>query len=289
MNNPLILNGKRVAKTIRSELAEQVSNLKSSGINPRLGIILVGNHPPSLLYVTSKEKACTEVGIDVKTFHLPESASKEQVAEIIHQLNEDRTFHAQILQLPLPSHLPSEELIGMISPFKDVDGLTPVNLGRLVAGRPLYVPATPLGIVELLVRYSIPISGRRIVIVGRGELVGKPLANLLLLHGTRGDATVTICHSKTTNLAHFTKEAEVLVVAAGRPSLITGDMVSEGVVVVDAGINRSEHGVVGDVDFNSVASKAQAITPVPGGVGPMTVAMLLKNTVLATKKNASLL
>lgn len=273
-----------MAKAIRGELAEEVRNLKSSGINPRLGIILVGNHPPSLLYVTSKEKACAELGIDVKTFHLPESVSQEQVAEIIYRINEDTTFHGQILQLPLPAHLQSDALIAMINPLKDVDGLTPTNLGRLIVGRPLYVPATPLGIVELLMRYSIPVSGRRVVIVGRGELVGKPLLNLLLLRGERGDATVTVVHSKTQELAHFTKDAEILIVAAGSPGLIKSDMVNEDVVIVDAGINRTETGILGDVDFNNVAPRVRAITPVPGGVGPMTVAMLLNNTVLAAKK-----
>jgi methylenetetrahydrofolate dehydrogenase (NADP+)/methenyltetrahydrofolate cyclohydrolase len=217
---------------------------------------------------------------------LPATAQADEVSDIIVRLNNDRRCHGIILQLPLPRHLPGEALIEMIDPEKDVDGLTPTNLGRLMAGRPGFVPATPAGIVELLVRYSIPIAGRRVVIVGRGELVGKPLANLLLLRGERGDATVTVCHTQTKDLSRFCLDAEILIVAAGRPGLITGAMVSSGVVVIDAGINRTENGIVGDVDFESVAAKARAISPVPGGVGPMTVAMLLANTVQAAKRNS---
>ncbi|MGQ9708619.1 MAG: bifunctional 5,10-methylenetetrahydrofolate dehydrogenase/5,10-methenyltetrahydrofolate cyclohydrolase [bacterium] len=288
MANPLILNGKSVAKKVRAELSEQIAELKSAGVNPRLGIILVGNHPPSLIYVANKERACAEIGIEVETIRLPDTTSRDEIENVINRLNLDQRFHGMILQLPLPEHLNSDALIEMISPDKDVDGLTPTSLGRLVTGRPGFIPATPAGIVELLVRYSIPISGRRIVIVGRGELVGKPLANLLLLRGERGDATVTVCHTRTHDLARFCQGAEILIVAAGRPGLITGKMVSEGVVVIDAGINRTENGIVGDVDFDSVAERAQAITPVPGGVGPMTVAMLLANTVMAARKSSGL-
>lgn len=275
-----------MAQAVRAELRREVAELKSKGVQPKLGIILVGNHPPSLIYVKSKEKAGTQTGIEVETVRLPATAQTDEVSDIIVRLNNDRRCHGIILQLPLPRHLPGEALIEMIDPERDVDGLTPTNLGRLMAGRPGFVPATPAGIVELLFRYSIPIAGRRVVIVGRGELVGKPLANLLLLRGERGDATVTVCHTQTKDLSRFCLDAEILIVAAGRPGLITGAMVSSGVVVIDAGINRTENGIVGDVDFESVAAKARAISPVPGGVGPMTVAMLLANTVQAAKRNS---
>lgn len=284
MNKPLILDGKKTAQTIQEELNRDVAELKGKGINPKLVIILVGKNPASLIYVNSKEKACRKIGIEVETVRLPESASVDEVADAIVKSNGDKAVHGIVLQLPLPSHLNEFSFIELIEPEKDVDGLTPVNLGRLVAGKSKFVPATPAGIVELLVRNSIPISGRRVVIVGRGELVGKPLANLLLLRGERGDATVTVCHSKTPDLAMFCREAEILIVATGKPGLVTGDMVTEGVVVVDAGINRTENGIVGDVEFDSVAVKAGAITPVPGGVGPMTVAMLLFNVVKAAKR-----
>ncbi len=287
MNRPVILDGRRVAKVIREELSQKVVELRKRGIYPKLEIILVGNYPPSLIYVSSKEKACREIGVAVETVRLNADVGEEEVVEAIVGGNEDKTVHGIILQLPLPAHLNQSRLLELISPDKDVDGLTPVNLGRLMAGKPKFVPATPSGIVELLVRYSVPIAGRRVVIVGRGELVGKPLANLLLLRGERGDATVTVCHSKTTDLTEVVKGAEILIVAAGKPGLITGEMVREGAVVVDAGINRTEKGIVGDVDFESVSVKTQAITPVPGGVGPMTVAMLLFNLIMAAKNAQS--
>lgn len=283
MNKPLILDGKKTAQAIQEELTQDVRDLKERGVTPKLLIILVGNNPASVIYVNNKERACRKIGVEVETVRLPENAKANQVAEAIVKANEDKNVHGIILQLPLPSHLNEFSLVELIKPEKDVDGLTAVNLGRLMLGKPNFVPATPRGIVELLLRNSIPIARRRVVIVGRGELVGKPLANLLLLRGERGDATVTVCHSKTEDLAMFCQKAEILIVAAGRPGLITGDMVSDGVVVIDAGINRTEKGIVGDVEFDSVAVKAEAITPVPGGVGPMTVAMLLSNVIKAAK------
>ncbi|MEO0070670.1 MAG: bifunctional 5,10-methylenetetrahydrofolate dehydrogenase/5,10-methenyltetrahydrofolate cyclohydrolase [candidate division WOR-3 bacterium] len=285
MNKPLILDGKKTAQAIQEELTRDLRDLKERGVTPKLLIILVGNNPASVIYVNNKERACRKIGVEVETVRLSENAKANEVADTIVKANEDKNVHGIILQLPLPSHLNEFSLVELIKPEKDVDGLTSVNLGRLMLGKPNFVPATPRGIVELLVRNSIPIARRRVVIVGRGELVGKPLANLLLLHGERGDATVTVCHSKTEDLGMICQEAEILIVAAGRPGLITGDMVSDGVVVVDAGINRTEKGIVGDVEFDSVAVKAQAITPVPGGVGPMTVAMLLANVIKAAKSS----
>lgn len=285
MGNPIILDGKKIATLIKKELQQKVVALKSKGLIPRLAIILIGENPPSLVYVKNKETACRKVGIEVETIRLSANVSEQDVVDILMRCNDDKYVHGIILQMPVPSHLNPDLLLELIDPDKDVDGLTPINLGRLVMGKPNFVPATPAGIVELLKRYFIPTSGRRVVIVGRGELVGKPLANLLLLHGGQGDATVTVCHSKTSDLGAVCRNAEILVAAAGKPGLITGEMVSDGVVVIDAGITRTETGIVGDVDFNSVAPKSRAITPVPGGVGPMTVAMLLANTVQATTKN----
>ncbi len=284
MQETLILDGKKVARAIRNELSKKVADLKSKGVFPKLTIVLVGNDPPSLIYVANKEKACQQIGVEVEKFHLAADVSREMVKEAICRCNDDKGVHGIILQLPLPGHLDADELIETINPEKDVDGLTAANLGRLLQGRPRYIPATPAGIIELLGRYSITTAGRHVVIVGRGELVGKPLANLLLFKGERGDATVTVCHSKTPNLAAICRSAEILIVAAGKPGLINDSMVNMETVVVDAGINRTENGIVGDVDFNRVAPKVRAITPVPGGVGPMTVAMLLSNTVQAAKR-----
>lgn len=278
---PLILDGKKVSRLIREELKDRVVTLRKNGIVPKLAIVLVGEYEPSLIYVTNKERACRSTGIEVETFRLGANVEESRVVEIINRCNEDRNIHGIILQLPLPGHLDKDKLLEVIKPEKDVDGLTPVNLGKLAAGKPRFIPATPSGIVELLLRYSISPKGRRVVIVGRGELVGKPLANLLLMKGERGDATVTVCHSQTLDLKSICRAGEILIVAAGKPGLIKGDMVSQGAVVVDAGIHRTEQGIVGDVDFESVAKVAGAITPVPGGVGPMTVAMLLYNTVEA--------
>jgi methylenetetrahydrofolate dehydrogenase (NADP+)/methenyltetrahydrofolate cyclohydrolase len=219
---------------------------------------------------------------------LPESASFADVAAVIESWNRDPAVHGFIVQLPLPRGIDAHAVLKLVSPDKDVDGLSPASLGALAAGRPGFMPATPSGIIELLLRNGITIPGKRVVIVGRGELVGKPLANMLLLRGERGDATVTVCHSRTQDLSAVCRTAEILVVAAGRARLVTGEMVSEGVVVVDAGTNSVAGKLVGDVDFETVAAKASAITPVPGGVGPMTVAMLLANTVKAAEQRVKI-
>ncbi|MGB9741673.1 MAG: bifunctional 5,10-methylenetetrahydrofolate dehydrogenase/5,10-methenyltetrahydrofolate cyclohydrolase [candidate division WOR-3 bacterium] len=286
MNQPLILDGKKVARVIKAEIRTRVAALRKNGVTPKLGIILIGDHPPSLIYVANKEKSCREVGIEAEVFRLPEQTTRAQAVDVINRLNDNPAVHGIIIQLPVPPQLDAAELTELIQPQKDVDGLTSTNLGRLVMGNPLFIPATPAGIKELLHRYAITITGRRTVIVGRGLLVGKPLANLLLLKGEPGDATVIVGHSRTIDLASICKFAEILVVAIGSPNFVTGEMVTDGVVVVDAGINRTPAGIIGDVHFESVAPKSAAITPVPGGVGPMTVAMLLVNTVRAAELNS---
>ena len=283
MASPLLLDGRAAAKAVRAELTQRISVLQTRGVKPGLRILQVGSDPASSIYVASKVKASAKVSIEARVEHLGESAGFAAIAEVVGAWNRDQSVHGFIIQLPLPRGIDANAVLGLVSPAKDVDGLSPASLGALAAGRPEFMPATPSGIIELLLRNGITISGKRVVIVGRGELVGKPLASMLLLRGERGDATVTVCHSRTRDLGAVCRIAEILVVAAGRAGLVTGDMVSEGVVVVDAGTNSIGGKLVGDVDFESVAAKAAAITPVPGGVGPMTVAMLLANTVRAAE------
>ena len=286
MTNSLTLDGRAAARAVRAELTRRVAELEARGTKPGLRVLLVGSDPASCVYVTSKVKASAGIGINAGVERLPESASLADVAGVVESWNRDPTVHGFIVQLPLPCGIDSYQVLKLVSPDKDVDGLSPASLGALAAGRPGFMPATPLGIIELLLRNGITISGKRVVIVGRGELVGKPLASMLLLRGERGDATVTVCHSRTPDLGAIYRTAEILVVAVGRPRLVTGEMVSPGVVVVDAGTNSIDGRLVGDVDFETVAAKASAITPVPGGVGPMTVAMLLANTVRAAEQAA---
>jgi methylenetetrahydrofolate dehydrogenase (NADP+)/methenyltetrahydrofolate cyclohydrolase len=284
MATPLLLDGKAAARAVRAELARRVTELKARGVAPGLRVLLAGSDPASCVYVASKVKASAKVGIEADVERLPDNASLADVASVVEKWNRDPVVHGFIVQLPLPRAIDAHAVLELVSPAKDVDGLSPASLGALAAGRPRFMPATPSGIIELLLRNDITIPGKRVVIVGRGELVGKPLANMLLLRGERGDATVTVCHTRTQDLGAVCRTAEILVVAVGRAELVTGDMVSEGVVVVDAGTNSVDGRLVGDVDFASVAAKASAITPVPGGVGPMTVAMLLENTVRAAEK-----
>jgi methylenetetrahydrofolate dehydrogenase (NADP+)/methenyltetrahydrofolate cyclohydrolase len=279
----MLLDGRAASKAVREELARRVAGLRARGVRPGLRILQVGNDPASNIYVGSKAKASAKLGIDARVEHLPESADLAAIAAVVRAWNDDSTVHGFIVQLPLPPGIDAHAVLSLVSPDKDVDGLSPASLGRLASGRPGFMPATPSGIVELLLRNGISISGKRFVIVGRGELVGKPLASMLLLRGERGDATVTVCHSRTRDLGAVCRTAEVLVVATGHARLVTEEMVSDGVVVLDAGTNSIDGTLVGDVDFESVARKASAITPVPGGVGPMTVAMLLANTVRAAE------
>ena len=283
MADSLLLDGKAAAKAVRADLARRVAALADRDVKPGLRILQVGNDPASSIYVASKARASAKIGVDARVERLADSADFADVTEVIGAWNRDPKVHGFIIQLPLPSGIDEHAVLELVVPSKDVDGLSPASLGALASGRPGFTPATPSGIIELLMRNGIMVSGRRVVIVGRGELVGRPLASMLLLKGERGDATVTVCHSRTTDLGAACRTAEILVVAAGRARLVTGDMVSEGVVVVDAGTNNVDGRLVGDVDFESVAPKASAITPVPGGVGPMTVAMLLANTVRAAE------
>ncbi len=282
----LILDGRACSQQVRAELALRVQALRQRGIVPSLRILLAGGFAPSQVYVRNKEKAGRAVGIEVAVLRVSADVTQNELLRRIDEWNHDPSVHGIILQLPLPAGLAEEELLASVRPEKDADGLTPESLGRLLAGRPFLTPATPSGIIELLRRNAVRIAGRRVVIVGRGNLVGKPLANMLLLRGENGDATVTVCHSVTSDLAAVCRTAEILVVAVGRPGLVNGEMVSEGVVVVDAGTNSVNGRLVGDVDFATVAPKAAAITPVPGGVGPMTVAMLLANVVKAAEHAA---
>lgn len=279
----VILDGKAVSHVVNNTTALRVERLRRRGIVPKLGILLAGDFAPSLVYVRNKVRACAKVGIEVDTVHLSSTATENELVAIVHRWNQDPHIHGMIVQLPLPDGIRTRNVIDRLAPIKDVDGLTSENLGRLLAGQPRFLPATPAGIVELLCHYEIEITGAHVVIVGRGGLVGKPLANLLLLRGNRADATVTVCHTKSRNLAEFCRQADILIAAAGQAGMIRGEMVRDGVVVVDAGTSRTVSGIVGDVDFDTVAPRASAITPVPGGVGPMTVAMLLSNLVAAAE------
>ncbi|MBM3331502.1 bifunctional 5,10-methylenetetrahydrofolate dehydrogenase/5,10-methenyltetrahydrofolate cyclohydrolase [candidate division WOR-3 bacterium] len=283
MAEPRLLDGRAAAKAVRVELARRVDALQARGVKPGLRILQVGADPASSIYVASKVKASAMIGIDARVERLPDACCFADIARVIGAWNLDSTVHGFIVQLPLPRGIDACAVLQLVGSDKDVDGLGPASLGALASGRPRFTPATPTGIIELLVRNGISIPGRRVVIVGRGDLVGRPLASMLLLRGERGDATVTVCHSRTPDLGAVCRTAQILVVAVGRAGLVTGEMVTEGVVAVDAGTNSNDCKLVGDIDFESVAAKASAITPVPGGVGPMTVAMLLANTVRAAE------
>jgi len=277
----VIIDGTKTAQDVRDEIREEALRLKDDrGVVPGLAVILVGDDPASHIYVARKEKACAEVGFLSREYKLPGGTGEAQILDIIRQLNADDTIHGILVQLPLPRHINPDLIINAIDPKKDVDGFHPLNVGRLLTGSPFHTSCTPSGILELLDRYEIDIQGREAVIVGRSTIVGKPLALLLLAR----HATVTICHTRTRDLPEATRRAEILVAAAGNPGMITGGMVRDGAVVIDVGINRLDTGkLAGDVVFDQVSRKASHITPVPGGVGPMTIAMLLKNTLHAAK------
>lgn len=271
-----IINGTQIAAAVREELSLQIASSIAEGKRaPKLSVILVGNDPASEVYVRNKSRACAKVGMKQETIRLDASVSEEELLKIIQGLNEDPEIDGILLQLPLPDHLDEKKMTQAIIPEKDVDGFHALNAGRLFTGSDsCFAPCTPLGVVEMLKKENIAIAGKHCVIVGRSNLVGKPEAMLMLSE----NATVTVCHSKTVDLANFTRQADILVVSVGRPGTVNGDMIKEGAVVIDVGINRTEQGLVGDVDYESCLGKAYAITPVPGGVGPMTIAMLLKNT-----------
>lgn len=278
-----IINGKEIAASVRNELKAEIALLKEKkGITPGLTVVLVGENPASKVYVRNKGKACEEVGIRSVQHNLPESTSQEELLKLISDLNNSKDVHGILIQLPLPKHINEELVLEAILPQKDVDGFHPYNMGRLMIGNPLLQPCTPYGIMRLLESTGIDISGKEAVVVGRSNIVGKPMAMMLL----RRNATVTICHSKTKDLIEKVKSADIVIAAIGRANFIQGDWIKDGAVVIDVGINRTPEGtLVGDVDFAEASKRASFITPVPGGVGPMTIAMLLKNTVEAAQKS----
>jgi methylenetetrahydrofolate dehydrogenase (NADP+) / methenyltetrahydrofolate cyclohydrolase len=282
MSAALLLDGKRTAAAVRAELQREVAEMAASrAMAPGLAVILVGDDPASRIYVRNKERACAEVGIVSKSFLLPQDVDQDHLEGVIRELNADRAMHGILLQLPLPLGLNAQRCLELIDPQKDVDGFHPENMGRLALGLPGLKPCTPAGVLELLARHDLFVAGKKAVIVGRSNIVGKPLALMLAQPGGRGDATVTICHSRTPNIARETRQADFLFLAVGRPGFATAEMVAPGAVVVDVGINRTEAGLAGDADFEGLREKVAAITPVPGGVGPMTIAQLLRNTVVA--------
>ncbi len=278
-----IIDGTKIAQDIRNEVRQGVLELKASrGIVPGLAVILVGDDPASQVYVGRKAKACAEVGFLSREYKLPADTEEKKLLKIIKKLNKDELVHGILVQLPLPKHISTENIIAAINPDKDVDGFHPYNVGGLVTGTPLFVPCTPRGIMELISRSGIDLTGKEAVVVGRSNIVGKPMAFLLLAQ----NATVTMCHSRTKDLPSVTRRADVLIAAIGKPRMIKADMVKEGAVIIDVGVNRLENGkLAGDVDFDEVAPRASYITPVPGGVGPMTIAMLMKNTLDAARRS----
>lgn len=279
-----IIDGKATAQAVRAELREEITARCKAGVRaPGLAVILVGEDPASQVYVRNKERACQETGITSLPYRLPADTTQEALLNLIAELNARPDVDGILLQLPLPQGLDASRCLLAIDPAKDVDGFHPENVGRLSLGLPGMVSCTPAGVIELLRRYNLPTRGKKAVVVGRSDIVGKPLALLLARPGEFGDATVTLCHSRTANLAEECRSADFLFLAIGRPRMITGDMVKKGVVLIDVGINRTENGLCGDADYDSILPQAAAITPVPGGVGPMTIAMLLKNTVDAWK------
>ncbi len=280
-----ILDGKALARQIQAELAEEVVEfIANNGTVPCLAAVLVGHDPASEVYIRNKRRACERVGIESRLERLESTAPQDELLALVTKLNRDRHVHGILVQLPLPDHMIAHRILAAIAPAKDVDAFHPENVGLLVQGRPRFLPCTPAGIRQLLIRHEIRTSGKSAVVIGRSDIVGKPMAILLAARGQGGDATVTICHSKTPNLADVTRTADILVAAMGRPNFVTAEMVKPGAVVIDVGINRVDGSLVGDVDFDAVREVAAAITPVPGGVGPLTVTMLLANTLAAARE-----
>ncbi len=276
-----IINGKELAQKIRNELKTDVENLRNQGIVPKLAVIMVGDDKASEIYVRNKSRACNELGIEFEEFLEDKDITQKELLDLIDELNERKDIHGILLQSPIPEHLNIREAFSRISAKKDVDGFNPINVGKLVIGEDAFVSCTPYGVIKMLEEYNIDIEGKRAVVIGRSNIVGKPVAQCLL----NKNATVTICHSKTKHIQEIVKEADIIIAAVGKPKFVTENMVKEGAVVIDVGINRNEEGkLIGDVDFENVETKASYITPVPGGVGPMTVAMLMNNVVKAAKQ-----
>ena len=288
----ILIDGKKIADEIRAELTQRVASLAADSVVPGLAVILVGDNPASVSYVTGKEKACAEIGIQSFETRFPADIDEARLLAKIEECNRDSSVHGILVQLPLPNHIDERRVIGAIDPIKDVDGFTPINLGRMLLEEPCYVPCTPLGIVELLQRSGVPLSGANAVVVGRSNIVGKPLANLLIRKSI--NATVTVCHTGTKDLAEKVKSADIVIACAGRPGLVSADMIKPGACVIDVGVNRvpdaskkKGYRLCGDVDFDAIEKIAGWITPVPGGVGPMTITMLLSNTIdAATRRSA---
>jgi methylenetetrahydrofolate dehydrogenase (NADP+)/methenyltetrahydrofolate cyclohydrolase len=290
-----IISGKEVSAEIREELKARAARLKERGITPGLGVVLVGEDPASVSYVTAKAKAAEVIGIFERTINMPADSSEEDVLKMVDELNRDDRYNGVLVQLPLPKYVSPDKVINFISPEKDVDGFHPVNVGKLLRGEPCPPPCTPYGVLQLLIRAGFSPEGRHVVICGRSNLVGKPLAALLIQKKKGANATVTVCHTGTSDLARFTLQADILVAAMGAPRVIKAEMVREGAVVIDVGVNRvadpaaaKGYRLAGDCDFEPILEKAAAITPVPGGVGPMTVTMLMMNTVEAAERKAGL-
>ncbi|MBK6912384.1 MAG: bifunctional methylenetetrahydrofolate dehydrogenase/methenyltetrahydrofolate cyclohydrolase FolD [Ignavibacteriales bacterium] len=282
----ILIDGKKIALDIRNELKEKISKLKNeTGRVPGLVAILVGENPASKIYVSSKAKACEEIGMLSRVERLPENISEVELLATVEKYNSDNNFHGILVQLPLPKHINEDKIIEAISTDKDVDGFHPVSVGKLVIGKDTFIPCTPAGIQELLKRYNIATKGKHVVVLGRSNIVGKPIANILIQKKNFANSIVTICHSAARDLRQFTLQADILIAAIGKPEFVKADMVKEGCVIIDVGINRIDdtnsakgYRIVGDVDFENVSPKSSYITPVPGGVGPMTIAMLLTNT-----------
>jgi len=277
----MIIDGKAIAAKIRGEIAEEVKKLATQGVKPGLAVVLVGEDPASKVYVSMKEKACHDVGIFSDEHKLPVETTEEELLALIGKLNNDPRINGILVQLPLPKQINTEKVLEAISPNKDVDGFHPYNVGRLVVGKPLFQPCTPYGVMVMLRETGVELAGKEVVVVGRSNIVGKPVALMCL----QQNATVTICHSKTKDLAEKVRQADVVIAAVGLPEMVKGDWIKEGAVVIDVGVNRvGEKKLVGDVDFDAASKRASAITPVPGGVGPMTITMLLYNTVESAKR-----
>ncbi len=285
-----LIDGKQIAEKVREDLKFRIQDLKQAGVTPGLAVVLVGEDPASVSYVTAKERACSQLEMYSREIRLNESASEDELLNIVNQLNNDPVIHGILVQLPLPPQIDENKVIMAIKPEKDVDGFHPVSVGNMVIGQECFLPCTPNGILKLLEESGVETSGREVVVVGRSNIVGKPIANLLFRKANPGNATVTVCHTGTKDMAFHTRRADILIVAAGRARTVTGDMVKEGAVVIDVGVNRVPdetrkrgYRLEGDAEFESVEKKASMITPVPGGVGPMTITMLMFNTVASAE------